>query len=320
MKRAALLVSFGSLALIGCGSDAGSDDEPTPAETVKAFNPPPPAEGYTRIVAPVMKDIAPGQDVMHCQYVFAPVDRDLDILDMDGFQSAMGHHAVAYATTADVPTGSTAPCGMEENLPGGFLGGVGGEGGGGVDLPEGVAFRLPKGNAIMLNTHFLNVGDEPVDGETVLDVKFAEVDPNRKVASLFANVAFGFNIPAHSAHAAATECTFPKDMEFILFNNHMHDYGVTAKTEIVRSDGKVELVHEDPIWTYEMQFRSTYTQWSLEQPLKLAEGDILRTHCEWNNQTAEAIGFPREMCVGVGFFISDGSTSPVCGSGAWIER
>jgi hypothetical protein len=47
-------------------------------------------EGYTRIVAPTLAQIPPGGDVIRCQYVLAPLDRDMDVLDVRGYQSKGG--------------------------------------------------------------------------------------------------------------------------------------------------------------------------------------------------------------------------------------
>ena len=91
------LFSFISLSFLACGSNdrgpapTGSGGNPPPP---KGFDPPPAAAGYTRIVAPDVT-VDPGADMMVCQYVQAPLDHDVDILDVQGFQSAFGHHAVA---------------------------------------------------------------------------------------------------------------------------------------------------------------------------------------------------------------------------------
>ena len=315
-----------SLLLVACSStDPGSQapppsgQEPPPADT---FAPPVPAPGYTRIVAPVIDAIAPGADVMFCQFIQAPLDHDIDILDVQGYQSHYGHHAVAYASTANTPVGSTGPCSEEDAVAQGtFLGGVGGEGGGGVKLPEGVAFRLPKGSSILLNTHFLNTGAKPIEGRSVLDFKFAEVTPTRKVASLFSNVNMGFKIAAQATARATADCTLPRDIDFLIFHNHMHDFGTHAITNVVRKQNPApELVHRDDTWTYEMQFRAVVTDWPLDHPFRVAAGDTLHTECNWANTTGETLTFPREMCVGVGYFLSEGSSAPVCIDGQWIER
>lgn len=312
--------------------DVGPADEPGPAVEPGAtnepsepspagFNPPPPEEGYTRIVAPVVVDLEPGADVMFCQYVHDGFDRDMDILDIMGYQSATGHHSVAYSTTATLPLGTNRACEGEDNLSGAFLGGTGGEAGGsGAALPEGVAFRLRAGSRIMLNTHFLNTTEGVVDGESVLDVKFVEVDPARLIASMFVNINLGFDIPPMAPAEAIAECVMPSDFEFILFTNHMHDFGRHAMTEVIRAGGGVtELVHEDPVWSYEMQFNADYSEWSVDQPLLLRAGDTLKTYCSWENTSPENVAFPREMCLGLGFFLSDGASAPVCMNGSWRE-
>lgn len=323
MRIPSSVFSFISLSFFACGSTDPGPAPPGPGGNLppKGFDPPPVSAGYTRIVAPDV-NVDPGADTMVCQYVQAPLDHDVDILDVQGFQSAFGHHAVAYASTSNSPVGSSGPCTDEETVQqGSFLGSVGGEGTGGVKLPDGVAFRLPKGSSILLNVHFLNTSAMSAVGHSILDFKFAEVSPARKIASLFANGNLGFTIPANSTGHASADCTLPRDIEFILFSNHMHDHGTSALTHIARGHGgSVEGVHVDPSWTYEMQFKAEFAQWPLDRPLRIAAGDILHTECNWANATAEAIAFPREMCIGFGYFLSDGRSSPVCMDGHWIER
>jgi hypothetical protein len=318
------ITPFSVLALAACSSASG--DQPAQpggnSGTAEGFNPPPPAAGYTRIVSPVVRGIQPGADLTVCQYVQAPLDHDIDILDAQGYQSAFGHHAVAFATTNDVQVGTSGACTDKENLSGTFLGGIGGEGGGGVKLPEGVAFRLLKGNSILLNVHFLNTGKTEVDGQSVVDFKFAEVAPGRKVASLFVNGNMSFKVGPNAQAQAVAECPVGREIDFILFTNHMHDYGVSAVTRLQRANAvAMEMVHDDPSWTYEMQFKANYSQWSAEQPLHLVPGDKLVTECAWMNDTAESVAYPREMCFGIGYFLTDGSgPSPGCFNGKWTER
>jgi hypothetical protein len=329
MRMKNRLAALSSLALVACGSnpDAKTAEPASPgvksSASATTFKPPAPGEGYTRIVAPTIKDIGPGSDQMYCQHVQAPFDHDVDILDLTGYQSAFGHHAVAYASKSDVPVGTSGACTDADNLSGAFLGGIGGEGTGGVKLPEGVAFRLTKGSGIMLNTHFLNTGADTIDGDSVIDIKYADVDPERKTASFFVNGNMGFDVPGNGTLQATAECTAPRDLEFLMFTNHMHDHGTHALTEVVRATGgATELVHEDPTWTYDMQFNADYTRWTVAEPFTIAKGDVLRTYCNWDNTTASDLTFPREMCFGVGFFLAPSgaaATSPVCLDGKWIE-
>ena len=130
----------------------------------EVYQPEPLREGYTRLEAAPMRGIAPAADVTFCQYVMPPVDRDMDILSVRGKQSVFGPHAVAFSYTGTgkevmrepVPCGGTefsAKSPEEDNGhtegQGGFLGSTG------VEVPEGVAFRLKKGDGIMLNIQSL---------------------------------------------------------------------------------------------------------------------------------------------------------------------
>ena len=86
--------------------------------------------------------------------------------------------------------------------------------------------------------------------------------------------------------------------------------------------GAVELLKEDPRWTYEMQFNTEYTRWPLEAPFILHTGDTIRTSCSWNNSTGEVLNFPREMCISVGFALATGDnpTAPSCFQGFWMSK
>jgi hypothetical protein len=333
MRLASCAAMLTTIVLVGCGSDTES---PTPGggpgPGTSGFNPPAAPEGYTRLTAKTVKGIESAADVTYCQYIMAPFDRDMDVLDIGGYQSTFGHHAVAFSQPDDgsLELGSSLPCMGDElegvgdaSLGGGFLGGIGGEAGGSQNLPPGVAFRLKKGNGIMLNVHYLNTGNKPIDGDAVLDVKFAEVDPTRKIAAMFVNVNMGFELPPATRTDSSIECVADSDVEFLMLSNHMHEYGTAAKTEVVRANGgAIEMMKEDPRWAYEMQFNADYARWSVETPFILRKGDTVRTSCQWNNPTTEMVAFPREMCVAVGFVLATGDkpTSPACIGGAWIQE
>ena len=191
MRNSRVLVALACLSFPACGS--GAND---PSSGTGAFNPGPAAEGYTRLTAQTIHGVKPGDDVTFCQYLMAPFDHDVDVLDVEGAQSKFGHHAVAFSLpdASSQVLGTNLQCmgteytagtdggGFNNLSMGAFLGGVGGkDAGGAVKLPDGVAFRLKAGNGIMLNLHYLNTGTETVDGDAVVDIKFADADPNRKI-------------------------------------------------------------------------------------------------------------------------------------------
>src|SRR5688500_1023161 len=192
-----------SLLVIGCRSDPDSSAPGGPNPSTNAFNPPAAPEGYTRLTAKTVYDVQPGADVTYCQYIMAPFDRDVDILDVGGYQSGFGHHAVAFSYPDDgtQELGTSVQCmGTEVNVDvpssgassgetGGRLGGTlrGAIGGGGGDqqgLAEGVACRVEGGDGIRLGGRYGDTGTTPVGGDAVGDAECADVDPSRKVAAM----------------------------------------------------------------------------------------------------------------------------------------
>lgn len=327
---AAVLIPLLSIA---CGSD------PDPSgRSVSDFNPPPPEEGFTRLTAKRIHDIQPNTDVTYCQYLMAPFDRDMDVVKVGGYQSKFGHHAVAFSYVDDgsQEIGASTQCmgtefnigdglaeqGSASSLGGTFLGGIGGEGAEAQGLPEGVAFRLKAGQGIVLNLHYINTGRTPIDGDAVVDIKFGEVDPNRKIAALFLNLNAGFNLSPRVRTDSSIDCVAQSDVAILMMANHMHEYGVSAKTEVVRAGtGAIEVLHDDPQWAYEMQFNPEYSTWPVDNPFILRAGDTIRTSCHWTNSTADSITFPREMCIGVGFALATGNNpiAPACFQGFWFS-
>ena len=159
---------FWILVLAACSADSSA--------YVAGFSPPPPTPGHTRMIAPPVPDIAPGKDVTYCQWMADASDVSRQIANVEGYQSHGGHHLVLYATTVREPVGTSRVCTDQDMLSITFVGAVGGEGtsGPGAKLPAGLAFEVPPGMALMANTHYLNATDDAFDGQSVVDVKFAD--------------------------------------------------------------------------------------------------------------------------------------------------
>ena len=353
MRSRASVIVLLSASLSACGSGDGSPGSTkqttssnktptsdTSTQSSSAFTLPPLADGYTRFEAATVKDIQPGGDTTHCQYVMAPLDHDADILDVRGAQSKFGHHAVAFSYTpsATDQVGSEIKCMMGNNefsasagttdtssdaelSGGGYLGGVS-PAGGVAALPEGVAFRLKKGQGIMLNVHYINTGETPIDGNTYMDLKLADADPSRLIAAMFLNLNLGFMLPPQAQTDSNQDCVAQSDVNIIMMSNHMHEYGIHGSTQVTRADGTVEMLRDDPTWTSDMVNNPTFARWTVDDPFVLHSGDTIRTSCSWNNTTTDMITFPREMCISAGFALASGDnpSAPACFNGSWVAQ
>jgi hypothetical protein len=307
-----LLLAVGTL--LGCGTDSRS-------QYVANFDPPDPPPGYTRFVTPTMKGIAPGDNLEYCQWVSGPADVAQDVLDLTGLQSATGHHVVLYATSAtQFAVGETHICTEQDTVPISFVGAIGGEGtsSSAAKLPDGLYFRLQAGQALMINTHWLNATDEPVDGQAVIDVKFAPASDQRQTADLFANTGVRFKL-ASGTNSYDASCVLEQDMNFAMVGNHMHTHGTAAFSELIRPDGTKAMLAEDTTWAYDQQFNPKYNMFSLANPVVAHVGDTVHTHCEWQNTEDKPLTFPDEMCVGIGFYFpSRGQIG--CVDGVWPTK
>jgi hypothetical protein len=303
-----------ALGVIGCGTDADP-------RYVADFHPPDVAPGYTRFLTPRLRDIAPGDDVEYCQWVADPADAARDVLDVTGLQSRSGHHTVLYATMAtQYAVGETHICTAQDMLPITFVGAIGGEGtsSSAAKLPDGLFFRVPEGRALMLNTHWLNATDEMLDGQALIDVKFAPASEQRQIADLFANNGVRFQI-AQGKTAYDTSCVLQEDFNFAMVSNHMHEHGWTAYSELIRADGTKEMLVADESWGSDQPFNPRYNKYSVAVPKVAHAGDTYHTHCEWQNNTGRTLGFPDEMCAGVDFYFP-ARGQITCTEGAWPKK
>jgi hypothetical protein len=235
--------------------------------------------------------------------VASPFDHDVDVVDVEGTQSGGGHHAVLYSLQQAQPIGTQRVWKDADIASAHFLGGIGGEGGSGLKLPPGVVFRLRKGNALGLQMHYLNTTAQPLEGTTELDVKFADPSPSDRVASLVTNTALSFQVPAQGKLHVDVSCTVSQDVSLLMFANHMHQWGPSVATSLVDTTGAQTDLKSDPVWNSEWTTNPNFTHLTLDAPMVLKAGEILKTSCDWTNTTAQALSFPTEMCVFIGFYL-----------------
>ena len=266
----------------------------------------------------MIEDIPAGESIERCQYVRTPFEQNMDVLDVRGYQTIGGHHSVVFTSSLQEPVGTSRVCTDADNTSiGAFLGGPEGDTGDSIPLPKGTAFRVRQGQTVMLNTHFINASREAIDGYSVIDIKFAEVDESRIIASLFPIGGMNWEVPPLAEHEFDTECVVPERLELVGASSHMHDWGNRQITEIRRASGEVIVLREDPTWTYEMQFNAPWTFWDIEEPIIIEPGDTVRTRCTWSNTTDEPLAYPREMCFGRNYILSSAEQFSICLDGTF---
>ena len=296
-----------SMAVVAAGACAESGDEGDEDEV---------AEGYVRLRPPPIT-VQPGESGQWVQYVANPFDEDMDVVDIVGHQGVGGHHAVLYASPSVQEIGTTREWQPVDQIVDRFLGGVGGEGGEEIALPEGAVFRVPAGQALYLNTHYFNATEEAIEGWSQLDVKLEPADQSRIAVGLFTNVTLAFAATPGFSEATTT-CTLEREVNLVMFTNHMHEWGVAARTTILppgaRPDDRPQVIKDDPDWNYEWATNPNFERYGVAAPLRLEAGTKITTTCSWDNDTGDSLRFPDEMCLFLSFDI-DGRGDLACVDG-----
>jgi hypothetical protein len=240
----------------------------------------------------------------------------MDVLDLSGSQSLGGHHAILYATTDIEPVGTTREWLNPDQLKTRFVGSIGGEGGSVTKPPAGAVFRVHAGQALVMQTHYLNATDKALVGTSRLDVKMVDADPNAKVVSMFSSTNIILNIPPGKPTTVDARCELQENVPLILYANHMHAMGTSIFTRLT-VDGATDDVKSDPVWNPAWAFEPEYGRRELGSPLMLPAGSTLTTTCTWMNSGATALGFPDEMCVFFTLYV--GEQDITCAGGLWLK-
>jgi hypothetical protein len=296
MQIRRLAWSFLSLPLLACGLPDGQG--PTagpPQDAVPA--------GFERFVTEAVT-VPPGTSGEWLQWVMAPLDHDVNIVDVIGKQGPGGHHAIFYATTDVQPVGFAREWLKTDQITSRFLGGIGGEGGDPVMLPKGAVFRLHAGEALAVQTHYLNTTPRPIEGTAELDALFGEPDPTDQVASILGSLNSSFEIPPRGTLRQESRCTLHKDASVLMFANHMHEWGKRITTRLEGPNGTTVL-KDDPVWEAEWSSNPNFELRSVEDPLVLTAGTTIVTECEWENDETYPLTYPAEMCAFVSFYLGD---------------
>jgi hypothetical protein len=304
------------LATLGC---SGSDDESGP-KLVAGFHPDPLAEGETQLLTPVLGTLEPGGEEWLCNDLDFAVDTDVDLLSFKAFQSPGGHHTWLYTTRSqDAGDDPSRDCGMESMQEAWKFVAGGGEDAWEVNIPEGLALRLPAGSRFTLQTHFINITSEPIEMQAAFNLRLVEPIPERQLTDMvFMNT--DVNIPPGTEQDVVQTCVFEEDLSFWLVSAHAHATTKHVKTERINGvDGTTETVFEVD-WLPEYYTNLPVKLFPTDAPMVFKKGDTVRTTCHVNNLLGtETLTSPfGEMCGGVYFYFPS-TAMKMCFNGNWLE-
>ncbi len=284
------------LAATACAGDVMPEPEP---EYPVGFNPPPPPEIGVQLLG-VPFEVQPGEEVFQCVYLPERLAQDLDIVEMVAYQMVGGHHILFSWVDDDFEPNETPHECDESEMVNHRLIGVGGTEQA-VPTPEGVAYKAPGGKRLVIQSHYVNASDNPI---TVMDaINLIGTDkPITDYASQMVLIDLTFELPAMERVNRSIECEITEESKVFTLTGHTHEWGERFTLELTRA-GETEAVSVFDVDVDE-GFRDEPPMLNFEpaDPLVLHPGDKLRMECQWFNDTAASIFYPKEMCAAPLFY------------------
>lgn len=164
-----------------------------------------------------------------------------------------------------------------------------------IQLPTGVAARVPAGLTLMQEIHIVNASAQAI--EATSRVNAYSIDSSAVTGTIFGGAVRDVNInvpPGARDTVEWTRCLMNRDADVLFLASHSHQ--LASDFTIHRFDGKTrgELLYDNKDW------RSPPLKAFSPQPLHLAKGEGFEFACHYNNAGTKAIhwGFNAsdEMC------------------------
>jgi hypothetical protein len=296
--------------LLGCGVDQDPGPEVLPNLTIPA----PPDHGV-QIITPIVRDLAPSADKEMCTWTDIVTDHAIDVKSTLGYQvEPPGHHIVLFYTFEKQPPGTTRECTGPDMESFRFLAAAGKSG----ELkaaPGNLVFHVPAGAQLVVNHHYLNATDGTLDGQSVVNVNYADPGGDYVYSGNLAFVDTSIQVPEGQS-SWNLQCTMEKSLKLWEAFPHMHQWGDHIKVDLTQAGQTTNLF--DVGWDPSYQFEPPTKMFDQASPLVLDAGDTIAIQCDWNNDTGRAMAFGLEMCVMFATTIDDADQgSWQCNAGSW---
>ena len=273
--RAGLLVPWFALAAMAC---SGETDDPKRSD----------GRQWTRLIEESWT-LEGGKELKdHC--VKIPIEEDIYVSAIRPLSPQGTHHTFLALSDSAQGTRCTAAVALGTML---YASGVGSEG---IDLPEGVAMKLPAGKVLNLSLHLYNPDNDAISGTSGMEI--VRVDPAQvqyEAGTLLAGPVQLAIAPGRST--VTNECVIKKEQTAFNLFPHMHQLGVHFKATVTQG-GVSKVLHDGP-YDFEEQ-----AQLPIEL-LSLVPGDTVTTECTFENPTPNVVTFGEssdtEMCFSVLF-------------------
>jgi hypothetical protein len=167
------------------------------------------------------------------------------------------------------------------------------------DMPPGVAHRFQPGEVVILQTHYLNPGTEPLDAHAQLTLHTVEIAtvPMEAGSIIFSDV--NISVPPGGKSRSTMTCTLPTDFNPALLWSHMHKQGsnFVATTDDSSAAAALGVLYAENAWD-EPHPRA----YPFDPPVTLHAGSHITFSCDFHNPGSTTLTFGQsaetnEMCL-----------------------
>lgn len=170
----------------------------------------------------------------------------------------------------------------------------------GMNMPENVGDDLPLGSNtyVTLEIHYFNTNPgAPANDNSGVELCLTDQPRQYEAAQHWLGTE-KINVPPAAEVTTGDTCTpnltAGQTSTLLSVTPHMHFIGTHAKLELIRSNGQVETLHDEP---FAFDNQQTYF---FDQPVTVYPGDQLRASCTYRNTTNATVmygeGSDEEMC------------------------
>ncbi len=247
--------------------------------------------------------VEPHSEIMLC-YFGTYRGPDVGVVYYEWWQDPVfGHHFMTLAVpdTSTLPDGTFLPCedpavaamALPPLLQGTEMVATRS---GRMILPEGVAIALDDGQRWALQSHYVNTGDDTLLVQDAVLVDTIPADQIVETASTYVANSSHFELP-EGRHQLDVRCEWSEPMNFLNMVGHMHTNGERIRIYHEHPAGR-DLLYEVAEWDPSLIYGPKVL--GFEEPLAVAQGDVIEVLCQYDNVMGRNLSFPDEMCVAAG--------------------
>lgn len=225
-------------------------------------------------------------------------DKWIQKIEVQPGNRAVVHHVLVFVRRPGSDNSPFGAAGQALEEIRGFFGAYA-PGGGGLAYPDGLAKRVPAGSKLRFQLHYTPNGTATTDRSRI-GLTFSKVPVQHEVhTSSLVNVWFSIP-PGADNHEVVARMKAPRGATLLSLFPHSHVRGKAARYEVVRADGKQELLLDVPRYDFNWQLGYTFVK-----PVEIEAGDEMVYRAWYDNSTKNASNPDPSRRVGWGLQTAD---------------